>query len=1273
MKSNTTWTHVSALVLVLLLGFGAAQAWAQSGTTSIYGEVIDAQGAAVAGAKVIVTNSATGARRETETDSTGKYIFPSLAPGIYKMRVEMTGFRAAVRERIELLVDTRTKHNVALEVGALSETVVVSEAAAALNTTDASVGNAFGERPIKELPLEGRNVSHLLSLQPGVVYVPNASGFDPRSGSVAGSRADQTNITLDGVDVNDAQFSTAFTPVLRTTLDSTQEFRVTTTNYGADQGRSSAAQISLVTKSGTNELHGSAYWYHRNTVTSTNPYYSGLAGNDTPFLNKHIFGGAVGGPLLKDRFFGFFNFERNRLASGFPVSRAVPSASFRDGVLIYRCANVALCPATTVAGVTGMHAVPVGSHGLTPAELAGLDPIGVGASAAVMSYMQSFPLPNTPGRDVVNFAGFDFNSPILEDQYTYITRLDYRLDSTGNHTLFARGTLQDDTFGGTSQFPGQPPNTKTLFDSKGYSIGYNAVLSRRWVNVFRYGFTRFDVESSGLRNSNLVTLRFLSTPTGQTSSTGRTIPTHNIVDDISYTRGNHSFQFGTNLRFSRIPSYSNAGSFHTAVANGSWTSGVGRTFQPGGICPQPNPAVCLALPAVSSAGQAGFADGFIDILGVISQASARYNYDRQGNVIPTGTPNLRNYGSNEYELYVQDSWRWRPNVTVTLGVRYGSYSPPWETTGLQVAPEISLGEWIRQRGINAANGIPQNAQGIFSIDLSGPENNGKGFYAWDKNNFAPSASVAWSPQFNEGMLGWFTGRGKMVIRGGYRMVFDRIGQALASQFDAVGSFGLSTSLSSPFGVNNEDNPLIRFVDQLTLPPTLPAAPPGGFPQTPPSFAGVITSSIDDEITTPYSHVYNIGIGRELPWGLNVEANYQARRGRDLLTRRDLAMYSNLVDPASGMDYFRAASLAVLAAAGIPASAARPAYAGIAAIPYWENLFPAANLGLGLTATQEVARRFNRDAPDHTTSIWLMDQFCFPACSIFGPFAYFNEQYDSLAGQSSIGSSEYHALQVTLRRRATRGLQFDLNYTMSKSNDLASAVERGSFFTAFGAGGYSGFLLNSWEPKRHWGASDFDVRQQVNLNWVYDLPFGRGQAWGSDVPGFLNQIIGGWQVSGLWRMTSGFPFSIQNCRSCWPTNWNLQGNAELVTPGVLPPLGTTRNAVQGRPSPFRDAANAESFFRRGLPGEVGLRNVLRGDGYFVIDLGVQKSWTMPWKESHKLKFRWETFNLTNTPRFDVASLSTVPDILTTFGQYTDTFNICDGAASRCMQFAFRYEF
>lgn len=1264
--------------LVLLAACGlvlatASHARAQAGgTAAITGRVVDEQNAVMPGVTVTITNVATGASRTTVTNEAGLYQFGALPPGRYELTAELSGFRTARLENLILRVDTTTRADVKLEVGALAETVTVQAETPIVNTTDASIGNVLSPEQIRQLPVEAQNVVHLLSLQPGALFIPttNPATTDPRYGSVSGARADQQNVTLDGIDVNDPQFQAAYTSAVRMTQEALQEFRVSTSNYGAEAGRSSGPQVSLVTRSGTNLFQGSSYWTFRRTATSSNEYFTKLtqlaAGrpSEAPKLDKDIYGGALGGPIRRNRLFFFGNFEMLREQSEEPVVRAVPSASFRDGVLMYRCASAAACPGGTVRGLTATHPVAPGWYGLSPAELAALDPLGIGPSLAAMEYFRKYPLPNEPGRDGQNIMAFRFSAPIENEFFTYIGRLDYKMSD--NQQWFGRFNLQDDTINDPPQFPGQPPRRLTTFNNFGYAIGHDAVLGPTLLNSFRYGLTRIDRQDKGRVTGNYVIFRFIDNFDPITFTESRKTPTHNIVNDLTWLRGTHSIKVGANLRFSRIPSQRDSGSYLSAVVNPSWVDGIGRANMPGGPrCTRP---ACFAVPAVASTFVAGFADGWLNILGVLSQATMRANYDREGNILPVGTPVSRNYATDEYEMYIQDSWQVARNFTVTAGVRYSLYSPPYELNGLQVAPNISMGQWFEQRAAKMLRGEPSSTDPVVQFDLAGPKNNRRGFYEWDKNNIAPRVSFAWTPQAEEGVLGALAGGGRLVVRGGYSKVFDRLGQGLATNFDQGFAFGMSTTISSPFGAPYETNPAVRFRDITTLPPTVPAAPPGGFPQTPPLEAGVITQSIDDTIVTPSAHMASLVFSREIGRNYGIEVGYVGRFGRDLLVRRDLAMPLNLVDPASGMDYFTAAQAVIRAT-----EAAGGDWTRVAPIPYWENLFPGARNagGRGLTATQEIARRFALDAPDYITSLWLMDQFCTPACSRFGPFAYFNRQYDSLAAISSIGRSNYHSLQMTFRRRYADGLQFDINYTLSQSKDLGSQVERGSAFGNFAAGGYSGFLLNPWDPDAHYGYSDFDVRHQFNLNWLADLPFGRDRRWGRDAGGFANALIGDWSFSGLLRLTSGFPFNVYNCRSCWPTNWNLQGNAMLKDPNRLPETKTTKNAVDNRPSPFADPQGALDYFRFALPGEVGVRNLFRGDGYFVIDASLSKAFRMPYA-SHRLRFRWDVFNVTNTPRFNVAGLNNFPD-LPGFGRYESTLATCDGRAGRCMQFALRYEF
>jgi hypothetical protein len=1252
-------------ILIALVLFTAATASAQTGTAALAGDVTDSQKQVIPGATVTLTHAATGAARVTTTDERGAFRISNVQPGIYALKVELAGFKTAIIQRVELQVDTMSKQDVSLEVGGIAETVSVVSEITHLNTSDASVGNVMSREQIRSLPVEAQNVVHLLSLQPGAIFIPtsNPATVDPRYGSVAGARADQQSVTLDGIDVNDPQNSTAYTSAIRMTQEALQEFRVSTSNYNAEMGRSSGPQVSLITRSGTNQYDGSAYWTLRRTATSSNEYFlklSQLASgkpSEAPKLDKDITGGAFGGPIQRNKMFFFANLEGLREHSEAPVVRNVPSNSMRDGVLMYQCATASLCPGGSVRGITNTHTVESGWYGMTPAEIAAIDPLGIGPSQAAIAYFRQFPAPNDPGRDGRNLMDYRFAAPIENKFLNLIGRVDYK--AANNHTLFARVGKQDDTINTAPQFEDLDPLRQRLFNNWGGAIGYDAALSPTLANSFRYGFTKIDENNAGLTNSNYATFRFISPYDGVGSSftDTRQTPTQNFVDDLSWFKGRHTMKAGTNIRFTRVPKDRFQSSYLSATVNPSWVAGVGRRNMPGSsFCTVPG----CSLPAVATSFQAGYADSWLNILGVLSQATLRANYNKDGTPQAPGTAVSREIASDEYEWYVQDAWQLRDNLTVTAGLRYSLYSPPYEVNGLQVAPTVSMGQWFDQRVENAKNGIPSNQSEIVTFDLAGPKNGKPGFYGWDKNNIAPRIAIAWTPT------------NRMVLRGGYSKVFDRVGVGLATNFDEGFAFGMSTSISSPFGAAYETNPDARFSTITTMPSTMPAAPAGGFPQTPPERAGIITQSIDDTLVTPSAHMASAVWGFDITRNYTLEVGYVGRFGRDMLIRRDLAMPLNLVDPASKTDYFTAAQQIIRAAqgAGLTSSSPATAFAGLPAVAYWENIFPAA-AAAGLTATQAITRAFMQNGPDWITALYDLDTSCSPACSKFGPYAYFAEQYDSLAAISSIGRSNYNALNLTLRRRYDAGLQFDLNYTLAKSLDMGSQVERGSGFGNFSNGGNTGFLINSFDPELNYGISDFDVRHQINTNWLAELPFGHGKRFGSGLNTFMNHLVGDWSVAGLMRWTSGFPFNVANCRSCWATNWNVQGNAMLVDPNKVPDTETTLNAVDGRPSPFADPKDALTYFRRQLPGESGVRNIFRGDGYFNIDLSVSKSWALGIAD-HRLRFRWDVFNLTNTAKFDVSQLTNTPD-LTGFGRYNGTLATCDAQAGRCMQFAFRYEF
>jgi hypothetical protein len=474
---------LSGFACLFLLLFATSVTWGQTGTSSLRGVVVDSSGAAIVGAKITLTNAGQGLQRETHSNSSGEYEFLALPPSTYALAAEKDGFKKYEQAHLELLVNVASSVTVKLQVGSVASQVEVSDVAETINTTDASLGNAFDENQVKQLPLESRNVPDLLSLQAGVLYTGNNldvnTTLDTRSGAVNGARSDQSNVTVDGIAAND-QGSHAFTSVLPVTLDSMQEFRVTTTNYGADQGTSSAAEVALVTKSGTNVFHGSVYEYNRNSFVSANDYftkYGQLVSGEpnTPAqLNRNIFGVSVGGPIIKNRLFLFLNYEGYRNAEAVSQTQIVPTAAMRDGVIQYLCAPGSNCPGNTVQGISGAsYTAPSGGFAIAPLvgtsqapkTITAMDVVTPSGSAhgpdpAVLEYMSQYPLPNQPQLgDTLNTAGYVFHAPTHDTKNWYIGKLDYNITSDGKHRLSVTGALANESNPGAPFLPGDRPGT----------------------------------------------------------------------------------------------------------------------------------------------------------------------------------------------------------------------------------------------------------------------------------------------------------------------------------------------------------------------------------------------------------------------------------------------------------------------------------------------------------------------------------------------------------------------------------------------------------------------------------------------------------------------------------------------------------------------------------------------------------------------------------------------------------------------------------------------
>jgi hypothetical protein len=1229
---------MSALLTLLML-YGSVPA--QTGTSSVRGTVLDPEKKAMVAATVTLTSTETNVVRTVVTNESGNFVFDLIPPGTYKLEAEASGFKKVVVSPVRALVDKPTNMELNLEIGQITESVNISAAAAEvlLNTQDATIGNNFVSKQIVQLPLESRNVVALLSLQPGVT----AEGY------VTGSRSDQANVTLDGVDVNEQQTGLdnstgeAFASVLRVTPDSIEEFRVTTTNANASQGRSSGAQVSLVTKGGTNQFHGGVYEFHRNTVTSANDFFNNRTGTPTPKLLRNLFGGTIGGPIKQDKAFFFFNYEGRRDASEVSVVRNVPLASLGQGQLRFP---------NTSGGITTLS-----TNQLNSLFAAGVNPLAVGvfADAARKYPANDFTVGDSTATRLLNTAGYRFNASTPLRWNTNIVRFDYNYNEKQQFML--RGNYQQDNIAFAPQFP---DTTRPNFWNHpvGLSAAHTWSLSNTLVNKFTYGLTREAFSSQGDSSDNAISFRFVFSPVAYTRTTSRTTPVHNFVDDVSWSKSAHTIQFGTNIRSVSNNRISGANSFDTAIANPSFYDLSGAVLsQPiSGIAPGFSSPVRNAVSA---------------LIGRYSDFAANFNYDRDGSLLPVGAGVERTFATQEYDWYGQDIWKISPSLTLTYGLRYGLSRPVYESTGLQVKPTTSLSGYFDQRVAGAAAGTPVNTP--ITVDLAGPANDRPGYYDWDKNNFQPRFAVAWSPNFSNSFLAKLFGKdGKSVLRGGFAITHDHIGQQLAVQFDLNSTLGFSSSeqiAANTFNVSDRPGPRftgfgqdIRSLGGINIPSKLT------FPLvTPSDEAQRIESSLDDNIQTPINYSWNLSYSREFNGGLTFEASYVGRRARKLLVTRDIMHLNNLVDPKSGTDWYTAAhQLADLRTANTPLNRVAP-------IPYFENLFP--NLGdnfwgdPSVSSTQAVygivAREdfFGFDFFDILD--WTFVQALIDDLGV-RPNMFFHPQYAALSTFSTLGESDYHGGSLSIRERLKNQLTLDFNYTLSKSFDNASGLQTSG---AFGAA----FIVNPLDLRQNRAVSDFDVRHIINSNAIWELPVGKGKTFLTDLPGYADAFLGGWQLTGIFRWNSGLPALTPFDAAQWATNWNVQSNGVRLKDIKAAP--TKKGAS---PNLFEDPKAAYQSFRNALPGEVGDRNIFRIPSFITLDMGLGKSFSMPFNENHKLQFRWEVFNVTNTQRLGALlatreglGLSQDPDLSTpppVFGNFTGI-----QGSPRVMQFGLKYNF
>ena len=849
----------------------------------------------------------------------------------------------------------------------------------------------------------------------------------------------------------------------------------------------------------------------------------------------------------------------------------------------------------------------------------------------------------------LNFTGYRFNAPFKENDKAYVAKMDFIL--TSKQTLAVRGTLagnSQDVI--VAQLPGQSPAAVLLNNSRGLSAVHTAVLRSNLINTFTFGLTRVGLNQTGTTG---VGYQFdtIDNPLNYTSAARgfvRIAPVYNLADDMSWTKGRHTVGAGANIRIIRNARSAYTNSFPSYGYSRNTLLGLGGDIVPalsaigGNLTDSPDTVRALG-----------------DILGLVNQYSATYNFGRDGKAIPLGSPVSRNFASNDSEFYVQDSFRVRRDLTVTYGVRYSYFGVPYEQNGIQVGTTVGIDQYFAERVYASQNGIPGYAMPNASLTyaLNGPANGKPSWYRPDKNNWAPRLAFAYSPE--DGPLVKILGKGS-VFRAGAGVVYDHYGTDMITQFDQSGSPGLATQVTQPANTNFTSSS--RYINGAL--PALPPAPQGAFPFTPPTIVGGFNSQvgISPDLVAPYSYIFNASYGRQLPGKLTLEVGYLGRLSHKGLLQQDtFQALTQFKDPASGQTWAQAAGILRDAFnRGITPAQVQANPNLIAKVPFFENMMPAlTNLYFTGSATANYFDNvYHQNAGSDLDALNQTDRGptkALPNCIVrTGCNTFFPLQNAGNRTWVNAGKAAFHAMTVTLRRSFSIGMAFDFNYTLSHSIDNSSAPESGS-----GNGGaviQDAFNINAFR-----GSSDFDARHNINANILYELPIGTNKRLLSHASKALNEIIGGWQISMLARFRSGLPSTIQD-NGVYPTNY-LTSALVIPNPGVATPSSGRQFDQNGLPSVF-SATSASGAYIEQYPGETGTRAIVRLAPFTNFDVAVAKSFPMPW-EGHLIQLRAEAFNAFNNVNFYNPSLRL--DRPAVFGEYQSAFPM------RVMQFALRYQF
>lgn len=1188
------------------------------GTTSrVTGTVTDSAGAAIAGATVTLSDQNTNTSLTTTSSDSGGYVFDLIQPGTYKVSVEKSGFKRFESTGNNVIVNIPATINAALEVGDISAVVSVEGSAELVTTaTSGNVGSTIETRELEALPIvgaRGRNPLDLLTYQPGVVSGANTGG----GVHVHGSRDRAFNFTLDGIDINESTAGGSnFTP-LRTNPDSIREVQIITSNFTAELGRSSGAQVSLTTRSGTNRFSGNLFEYYQTPRFHANEWEHNKQRIPRRQFVQHIFGGSIGGPLfnpgfgegtklglLRDRAFFFTNLQVLRASETRLQSLTVYTPLARTGIFRY-VQGGRNAPAGTLATATFPSGAAVDANGnpIYPACGPGVSnpciqtydirtgrPITLDPRILSLLASQAGPNDYTAG-DGLNTGAYRFVAPQTEKQYDFTVRFDFKFNDK-NQVYFRYNQGEQNTFGdiingGLQRIQGGANWIDTFRTPKNFALNYRWAPSARFVNEAIFGMNRFGFkfEYPAANPAIPFVLNSVSDFDRNFAFNARRARTWQFVDNMTFDLSPHTLKFGINFRFgNQIDDRSSAGGqIEPQIGFGTALSDFSQWGVPtaGATSVNVNDRNFLLAGINNLIGRIGsFSQGF-----VVSPGNPNA-------FAPPGTRWIYNAEYPEYDFYFQDTWRARTNLTLDLGLR-------WE---VKLSPR-SVGLPILRPSQPFTSGAPASAA------LKWEEGQ---LYKNDYNNYSPSVGFAWDP-FKTG---------KTSIRANYRLSYDKFPSQVFANFVYQSAPG-NTFAYSATGIGSQ-NLLIRNGI-----PAIPAIASPASLRQPPAFSTTSIVTVDPDIRFPESHAWFGGVQREL-WGGNVlEVNYIGRRGVHLFGAYDRNQVNiNAKDsrcPETFLQAFNAVRASTTATSclinflftGANDPAGTTTFRGIPAVA--STLSSATTGGSVANAALAVSQ--------HTTG---GVQTIGRAANFNNPF--FLQPYPQFTGALNVletnDVSNYHGLEIIFKRRFSKGLSYQAAYTYSVSKDTRSfdptfaTANRGSAQSA------SSTPFDNNDRSLNYAWSDFDRRHVLQSYYTYDLPVGRGRSFGKDMPRALDFLIGGWQVSGLFILASGRPHTFYSGR-----NTVSQVVQSTVNCSGCPRNLGTLTQVNGIPTWF--TAEQLAGISQPEPGELGNtgRNYFIGPRQFNTDASLSKKFRV--SERVNFVLRVDAKNLTNTPTFGLS--------------------------------------